>query len=204
MPTGYTASIKNGISFENFTLSCARAFGACINLKDESGSVLPTIENIQFKNDNYHQEKISEAESELLFFQNMSEDEWREDFAKYVHSDREYCKNQITEKNELREKYLDMFSKVNGWTPPSSEHFEFKNFMRTQIKDSIKYDTDTSYYESRLENLKELTLSEYKKQTITGIQDSIDYHRKDLNEDTIRNNNRVQWFQQLLNSLKKD
>lgn len=35
MPTGYTSSIKDGISFENFVLKCARNFGACIAWRKE-------------------------------------------------------------------------------------------------------------------------------------------------------------------------
>ncbi|KKK60691.1 hypothetical protein LCGC14_3021870, partial [marine sediment metagenome] len=30
MPTGYTACIKDGISFEKFVMQCARAMGACV------------------------------------------------------------------------------------------------------------------------------------------------------------------------------
>jgi hypothetical protein len=35
MPTGYTDKIKDGISFEEFVLSCARQFGACISMRDD-------------------------------------------------------------------------------------------------------------------------------------------------------------------------
>lgn len=204
MPTEYTAAIEKGISFENFALSCARAFGACINLRDEDESILPTVENIQFKRDDYHQEQIQEAESDLMFYQNLGDDDWSEKFTKYVWSERDHCKKQISERNELREKYQNMLSKVEDWIPPSSQHIEFKDFMKSQIEGSIKFDTDTSYYESRLNELKELSLSEYKKQVIARLQDDIDYHRKTLTEDNKRNDSRVQWLQQLLNSLKKD
>ena len=37
MPTGYTADIKDGISFQTYALNCARAFGACVMLRDEPG-----------------------------------------------------------------------------------------------------------------------------------------------------------------------
>jgi len=38
MPTGYTAEIYEGekeVTFEKFALTCARAFGACITIRDE-------------------------------------------------------------------------------------------------------------------------------------------------------------------------
>lgn len=43
MPTGYTADIKDGISFETYAMNCARAFGACVSLRDKpsGGKVIP-------------------------------------------------------------------------------------------------------------------------------------------------------------------
>ena len=37
MPTGYTLDLYNGkdITFEEFVLKCARAFGALIDMRDE-------------------------------------------------------------------------------------------------------------------------------------------------------------------------
>lgn len=37
MPTGYTADIKDGIDFKTYAMNCARAFGACVMLRDEPG-----------------------------------------------------------------------------------------------------------------------------------------------------------------------
>lgn len=41
MPTGYTADIKDGITFRDFALRCARAFGATIMQRDEDISIPP-------------------------------------------------------------------------------------------------------------------------------------------------------------------
>jgi hypothetical protein len=35
MPTGYTAAIKDGISFEKFVWDCARGMGALVMMRDE-------------------------------------------------------------------------------------------------------------------------------------------------------------------------
>jgi len=37
MPSGFTSDIYDGkkITFKDFTLKCARAFGACIHLRDD-------------------------------------------------------------------------------------------------------------------------------------------------------------------------
>ena len=42
MPTGYTAPIKDGISFNDFMWGCARAFGALIMMRDDPpGTPIP-------------------------------------------------------------------------------------------------------------------------------------------------------------------
>ena len=54
MPTGYTAElIEKGMEFNDFVLTCARAFGACIELRDRKLAPAPrTIPS----NGNYHEE----------------------------------------------------------------------------------------------------------------------------------------------------
>ena len=66
MATGYTHAIEKGISFETFALTCARAFGACINLRDEPGSTLPTVDNI-VDDTPYHKESLAEANQRLFY-----------------------------------------------------------------------------------------------------------------------------------------
>ena len=46
MATGYTMDIYDGknVSFEDFCLSCARAFGACILQRDDNTSIKPQLQ----------------------------------------------------------------------------------------------------------------------------------------------------------------
>ena len=72
MPTGYTAAIKDGISFNEYALSCARAFGALIMMRDEPADApIPD----EFKPSDYHFKKIEEAKAELARLRAMSPDE---------------------------------------------------------------------------------------------------------------------------------
>jgi hypothetical protein len=59
MPTGYTADIKNGISFKTFAMNCARAFGACVTLRDEpgGGDKIPEA----FEASTYHAQQVEKA-----------------------------------------------------------------------------------------------------------------------------------------------
>lgn len=62
MPTGYTANIKNGITFEEFALDCARNFGALIIMRDEPKDA-PIPE--QFEASKHHEEATSKYLEEL-------------------------------------------------------------------------------------------------------------------------------------------
>jgi len=41
MPTGYTADLNDGkqVTFQEFTMKCARAFGALIEMRDDLGGL---------------------------------------------------------------------------------------------------------------------------------------------------------------------
>lgn len=60
MPTGYTSGVAVGkvTDFREFALQCARAFGACISLSDESSDT-PIPE--EFKPDSANSEKVLSA-----------------------------------------------------------------------------------------------------------------------------------------------
>lgn len=202
MPTGYTNKIKDGISFETFALQCARAFGACINLRDEAGGILPTIANIQSKNDNYHADALKEANSELLYYNNLTEDEWQKAFEKYILTETEDTTNIITEKKELKQKYVQMLTKVEEWNPPTTEHHEFKKFMKEQISTSVDFDCDLKYNEDQLKTIQDMTVDAYKELIFSRTAWNVKYHTENIIKEEQRNNTRVDWLQQLIDSLK--
>ena len=172
-------------------------------MRDESSDVLPTIDNIQFKNDDYHQKKLEQAKSDLLFFQNCSEEEWQNSFNKHVEDHVSYYREKISECEELLTQYNEMLAKVNDWIPPTEHHVELKNFMKQQIEDSIGHDCDLDYYEIQLSLIKELTIEKFKEDKLNSAENSIKYHSKYALEDSERNAKRVEWLQKLLDSLKQ-
>ena len=44
MPTGYTDKIKDGITFKEYAMGCARAFGALITMRDNPAVLLSGVE----------------------------------------------------------------------------------------------------------------------------------------------------------------
>lgn len=197
MPTGYTADIKKGISFKDFALGCARAFGACVTLRDEPDKEIPN----EFKPSTYYEEKIKELKKEIELLKTMdiktagikAKEEYNKEIKRY--------KKYIDEANELLKKYEEILLKVEEWRPPTSDHNGLKDFMKEQIETSIKHDCDTSYYNESLQNLKLLTGQEWIDKEIERTTKSLEYYNKEDKKEKERVEGRNDWIRELRKSL---
>ncbi|MFI8643839.1 hypothetical protein ACIGJK_03415 [Pseudomonas iridis] len=196
MPTGYTADIKDGISFSTFALNCARAFGATITLRDESGGgeAIPQ----QFEPDSYHAKALSSDREKLAALESMTLAEC-ELKAAAEHTASEVQRLQrIKEFHDLRQSYDEMLKCAQSWIPPSEEHVGLKDFMVKQITDSLKWDCDTSYYATPTPVLSGLEwLESAKEKTISSIA----YHKKAYADEVARTEQRNTWISALRASL---
>lgn len=196
MPTGYTCDIKDGITFDQFIMNCAKGFGALITMRDE-----PRDKEIpdEFKPSDYHSKKLSEYQKELEITQQITFAD-AESKARAEHRDKtEHNKKQIAEHKELERKYNDMLEKVKNWSPPTSEHQELKNFMISQITQSIEFDCDASYY-STPEKLS--TREEWITGKIDRLIKDMDYHTEEHKKEIERVAERNEWVRQLWDSIK--
>jgi hypothetical protein len=129
MPTGYTARIKNGITFKEFALHCACSrFYDCSELPDK------------FIVSDYYSKEIVELTKELNHLNSMTDDELEiasQKECEFENRERVELRN---EKIDLKNKYNDMLNEVEKWIPPSKEHRYFKKYMIEQIKSSIDCD----------------------------------------------------------------
>jgi hypothetical protein len=194
MPTGYTSKISDGISFNDFVLNCARAFGALVTLRDDMSASIPDsfepsdwdkkeLDKYLLKFDDLNNLSILDANK-------LSLQEFEENYKRKL----EY----IAKANELKNKYESMLSQVKKWIPPSSEYQNLKDFMISQIEDSIKFDCNTTYYGE----VKLLSGEDWLKKEKENCIRSIEYHTKENNEEIERVSSRNQWIKQLKNSLK--
>ena len=84
MPSGYTNKIKDDISFEEFALSCARAFGACVEMRDDPGDAkIPE----EFTPSPYYKKALDDAYIEKTRLEELSVAEC------YNEAEVEYIKN---------------------------------------------------------------------------------------------------------------
>jgi hypothetical protein len=137
MPTGYTAAVKDGISFEQFVWHCARAFGALVMMRDDpSDAVVPQ----RFEESPYYRKALEEAKDRLATVRAMSLASAEEN-ARHAHTKalKEHGEREAA-KDDLRNKYSAMLAQVVKWSPPSSEHTGLKDFMLQQLRESIDWD----------------------------------------------------------------
>lgn len=142
MPTGYTADIKDGISFEQFVWNCARAFGATVTMRDDpAGTPIPE----RFEPSPFYAKHVEEAEAKLSRLRALTtEQAHAECIAEYKRDLAAWVKRR-SDRNELRIKYEAMLAKVTAWEAPTPEHDGLKEFMQKQIRESINWDCFHKY-----------------------------------------------------------
>jgi hypothetical protein len=196
MPTGYTANIAKGITFEQFVMQCARAMGALIMMRDEPlDAEIPE----RFEPSDYHVKKLEELRKEQAVVANMGTEDTNIQAKKEYEKECDQRKNTILEHKGLQVKYEAMLREVNNWVPPSSDYNKFKSFMIDQLTRSIKFDCNTEYYTNNLPV--ELTGVNWWIKEKTRIDKDILYHEKENAKEIERTEGRNQWIKQLRDSL---
>jgi len=194
MPTGYTAAIKDGITFRQFALNCARAFGALVTMRDEPNDA-PIPES--FQPSDYHIKRIAEIEKELNDLRTLTDSEAEARARLEYDEELKRYEKALEEAFELKEKYLDMLKQVKAWQEPTPEHKEYKNFMIKQIEESIDFDCDTEYYTTPKLKSGGVWLSE----RLAGLVKDLEYHKEKNLKEVERATGRTEWVNALRSSL---
>lgn len=198
MATGYTAGVADGTitTFREYALQCARAFGACVTLRDDPLS--PEIP--EFKPSDHHEKALAEAEVELAAFVAMREPDLRR-----MH-DREYEENvavatQRANENELTlQRYKAMLAAAKAFRPPSPEHEDYAKFLVSQLQESIQLDCNTAY----VKKLKtRVPFEEWRSEKLERLRWNVDYHRKQYREEVERTAARNKWIAQLKEAIRE-
>lgn len=198
MPTGYTAAIKDGISFEKFALDCARAFGACVMIRDEpgGGEAIPEA----FTPSDYHEKAAQQSRERLASVLAISPQE-REQAADEQWAEAEKHRvAMLAEKRQLRDAYQAMLDRVEAWKPPTADHDGLKSFMQSQIRESIDFDCGESFYATPRPKL---TGEQWVIEQVASIGRDIEYHDRRHAEEIERTAGRTEWVKALRASLVK-
>ena len=192
----YTNKIKDGISFNEFVWTCARAFGVLIDMRDEpmSAKIHEKIE----PNDYWFKVKKN-TKIKLENLKNMSIEEASIKAKKYYEDIILYRRMKIKEKNNLNKKYNAMLRMVNKWVVPSDDHIDLKNFMIEQIEDSIKSDCSDIYLKDSV--IKCQSGKEWLEDSIVNTEKILKRSIKECLKEVKRTNKRNEWIRILKKSL---
>lgn len=194
MPTGYTYPVCEGkiTEFPDFALSCARAFGALISMREEPMDA-PLPDEIAAST-NYYDQKIEESQKRLGEVQAMTNaDADAAADAAYgaaLKSRDDYLASKRVEAERLNA----MLAKVGAWHPPSSDHSEMKKFMIEQLVMSLPGD----YAPAIPERLDGAT---WRKREGDKLAESIVYNQKERDKEVTRAGGRTRWLKELRASL---
>lgn len=195
MPTGYTSDLYEGEqSFPDFVLSCARAFGALITMRDEPADAeIPD----EFKPSDYHTKEIEKAEVNLARVSAWSDEEAEADArANYDEAQRVRREYERTCQQRV-ERYGAMLDAVEGWHPPTPEHVGLRDFMVEQLTTSIKHDSAGTW------NLPTWRSgAEHRAERIEKYRKDIAYHQAEHAKEVERAASRTNWVRALRDSLR--
>lgn len=203
MPTGYTAELsEKGQSFNDFVLTCARAFGACIHQRDEPMNVRPRPENKT--KDNYHTKQLNDALAALADVKTWSDDKKIAYGEEARYNDIESYTRYLVETKKKRQRYEAMIDEVSRWKPPSPDHTELKKFMLEQLNTGMNGDCSESYYIGALAKAENQDPMEYFSLYEKQLERDVEYHRKEAEKEEQRDTGRSQWIEQLYESLGEE
>lgn len=193
MPTGYTADIAKGITFEQYAMSCARAFGALVMMRDEpSDAPIPDA----FAPSDYHARAIVEARKKLHDLCLLDGPDLLAAHTAAVKEWQDGVDRREREAQELRQKYEAMLAKAKAYRPPTPDHQKFAEFMVEQIEQSIDFDCKV-YRPDRVTD----DPIRWRNLQIEAAKSNIAYHEKEHQKEIERTASRNKWIADLRSSL---
>ena len=203
MPTGYTARICEGEqSMSEFVLGCARAFGACVDQRDDPMSDLPKIPG-EIEESRYVA-MVKREEEKLADLLALDEKKRESLGIKEQKEQIKYYRKAIKERKIVRARLDKMYDRIKDWVPPSASHVGLKEFMIEQLVSTIEHDGDVSYYERELEREKAKLPIDYYNEEVESTKRSVRRCKEEAAKEKDRHVDRGQWVKQLYKSLEND
>lgn len=193
MPTEYTATIINDISFEQYALGCARAISMLSSMR-ELPLDAPLPDHIAPSA--YHQAALEKARGDLAECRAWTPNQIASTLRAEFEARRATCTESNQRSDALRTKYNAMLVQVRAWTPPTPEHLPLKQFMEEQLLRSIEADCAHVQVETAPEDT-----AKWHAKKIAEIEDSVSWHESRHREEVQRAGTATQWLKALRESL---
>jgi hypothetical protein len=92
-----------------------------------------------------------------------------------------------------------MFKKVNDWVPPTPDHMNLQEFMRSQIEESLRF--DCSEYAGDQTPSVRLSGQDWQALRRQELTKNLQYHEREYAQEVEQAKARTAWVQSLRNSL---
>jgi hypothetical protein len=203
MATGYTHNVKNGtlVSPKQFILQCARAFGACVEQRDDNPNDPP-----KYTEHNYYPEQLEKTTKKLIRFKKMSKKAFEKLRKKQLEQSLINNYESLADSLESKARYDKMLQKINNWAPPTSAHQGLKDFMQQQLNDSIEWDCDVPYSLDKIKELKNnienYDVTSDRAVEIAELQRMIRYYSEEAEKEQTGNKTKKDWITKLYASVE--
>jgi hypothetical protein len=147
----------------------------------------------------YHAKELDRLRRELFELEKLSDADLLADEMNAIDGEVDRNTRILNDNKKLRKQYGDMLKQVKSWNPPTIEHDNLKQFMITQIEDSIKWDCNESYYDSK--TYATPSVSEIRHSRWVRINKDILYHMDEYRKEVERTDKKNKWIKQLKDSL---
>jgi hypothetical protein len=194
--TGYTYElVDKKLSFLQFAMRCARAFGALIEMRDEDmDAPIPDY----FPPSDYHVNGKLEAEKTLARLRSISAEEAVAAERLSVSDSIARLEKSKAEEEEKRTFMQGVLSEVQAWKAPTPDHSGLRDFMIQQITTSLE---GGDWYDKEIERLKNADLTVLVSERIARAEKDIVYHAEKYREECARCAERTKWVRDLRESL---
>lgn len=196
MPTGYTSGIADGTvtDFAEYALTCARAFGACIMLRDEPMS----MEIPEFKPSGHYELELEAAKASLAEMSELPDFALVQMQAAEEAENAKIAKKGIEEIKAKRDRYVAMLEKAKAFKPPTPDHEVYAKFLVSQIQESMDFDLNDTYYQE----LKQVAShEEWIRERTERLQRRVGYYEAESRREIERTVQRNEWVRNLKESL---
>ncbi len=196
MPSGYTHDVQTGkiTELSAFAMSCARAFGALISMRDEplDAPVPDRLEpNTEFYDKALASARITMDEVPSLSVGDCDQraaEEFEQALAQYVERQAERYKEEV--------RYKGMIEKVEQWQVPEAIGV-LRVFMLEQLLESVKFDCNY-----KPERPIRLTGEDWRKGQLRQASRDLAYHAEERDKEIERSRDRNEWLADLRRSLE--
>lgn len=187
--------MEEGQTFPEFVMTCARAMGAMIMMRDEPLDAPIKLET----EDEYHATQAKNARSRIKELESMDHEERAQFVAEQKASEIARMRAILEKEQAENVRLSDMAEQVTAWTPPTPDHENLKSFMLQQIEVNMN---SLDYYRDEIARMASKSEIELWEDAKDDAAYDIKYHEKAQMEVNERNCERINWVKQLQDSLK--